>query len=140
MWREIKLAKVACSGSLTLHFVNHDCVIAETIYSTAHARRGTCLVRAVLCASLCALHPRTQQRYCCVRALSDGLATRGEDIVWLLLGRLHQPGESKCVCSSFSSSSLLPFLSTCLAYPGFSEQCEQCKLRGNGAVSRISEA
>ena len=108
MWREIKLAKVACSGSLTLHFVNRDCVIAEIIYSTAHARRGTCLVRAVLCASLCALHPRTQQRYCCVRALSVGLARRGEDIVWLLLGRLHQPGESRCVCSSFSSSSLLP--------------------------------
>ena len=38
---ESKLAKMACSGSLAPHFLNNDCVSAETIYSTA---RGTHLV------------------------------------------------------------------------------------------------
>ena len=38
LWGESKLAKVACSGSLTPRFVNEDYVIAELTCSTAHVR------------------------------------------------------------------------------------------------------
>ena len=37
-------------------------------------------------------------------------------MLWLLLCLLHHPGENKCVCSSYGSSSLLPasWLGPCL--------------------------
>ena len=37
VWGESELAKMAHSGSLAPCFVNNDCVMAEIIYSTAHA-------------------------------------------------------------------------------------------------------
>jgi len=39
VWGEGKLAKMACSGSLTPCFVNNDYEIADIIYSTVHAHR-----------------------------------------------------------------------------------------------------
>ena len=55
-----------------------------------------------------------------------GSPTRGENIAWLLLRLLHQPGENKPVCSSYflCSLSLLP-LSLHLVYQGFNEHCAQ---------------
>ena len=38
MWRETKLTKMECSGSLAPHFVNNDSIMAEIINSTEHAR------------------------------------------------------------------------------------------------------
>ena len=40
MWRESKLAKMACSSSLAPRLVNNDYVTAEITYSTAHAQQG----------------------------------------------------------------------------------------------------
>ena len=37
LWGESKLAKMVCSGSLALRFVNNDHITAEPIYSTVHA-------------------------------------------------------------------------------------------------------
>ena len=37
-----------------------------------------------------------------------GSATSGENLACLLLWLQHQPGDNKCVCSSFGSLSLLP--------------------------------
>ena len=37
LWGGRKLAKIVCSGSLVLRFVNNDHVTAEFIYSTVHA-------------------------------------------------------------------------------------------------------
>ena len=36
VWRESKLAQVACSGSLIPHFVNEDYVTPEIIYSPVY--------------------------------------------------------------------------------------------------------
>ena len=36
LWGDSKLAKMACSGSLSPHFVNSDSVVAETICSVVH--------------------------------------------------------------------------------------------------------
>ena len=37
LWGESKLAKMVCSGSLALRFVNNDHITAELMYSTVHA-------------------------------------------------------------------------------------------------------
>ena len=102
VWGESKLAKKVCSGSLIPRFVNNDCVTAEIVYSTAHlvtrylpghtvgsGTRGKrpCCVR--LCCGCCC--------GCCIRASRKAV-----------LRLPCQPGENKHVCSSYSSSSLLP--------------------------------
>ena len=40
MWRENKLAKMACSSSFAPRLVNNDYVTAEIIYSIAHVQQG----------------------------------------------------------------------------------------------------
>ena len=62
--------------------------------------------------------PKKQQHFCCIMAVSVGSSMRGENITCLLLWLLHQPGENKCVWSSYSSSSLLPAscLTPCLPW------------------------
>ena len=109
---ESKLAKMVCSGSLIPRFVNNDCVTAEIVYSTAHlvtrylpghtvgsGTRGKrpCCVR--LCCGCCC--------GCCIRASRKAV-----------LRLPCQPGENKHVCSSYSSSSLLPAsqLTPCLLW------------------------
>lgn len=56
-------------------------------------------------------------RYGYVMAVATAAASAGREA---MLQLPSQPGENKRVCSSYGSSSLL--LSSCLAYPGFSEQ------------------
>ena len=52
------MAKMACSGSLAPHFVNNDCVTAEIVYSTAHARHEVLSWSGVVCSMhMCELHP-----------------------------------------------------------------------------------
>ena len=68
------------------------------------------------------LHPENSGTYYSITAVSLGSATRAEQIMCLLPRLLCQPGENKCVSSSYGS---FQPLSLCLAYPGLSEQCEQ---------------
>ena len=59
---------------------------------------------------------------------------RGYVMLCLLLWLLCQPEENKHVCRSHGLSRLLPAfqpLSSCLAYPGFSEQCPQYEQQDN---------
>ena len=56
----------------------------------------------------CELHQEQGGHWCWGPAASAGSAVTGEPIACLLLRMLCQPGEKKCVCSSCSSSSLLP--------------------------------
>ena len=98
---------MAYSGSLTPSFVNNDCVTAEITYSTAHALHEVLTWSQVVCGTqICALH--LESIYCCLMAVSVGLATRGENIECLLLWLLHQSVENKRVWSSYSFSSFLP--------------------------------
>ena len=126
VWGESKLAKMECSESLTPHFVNGDHVTAEAIYSTVHACHE---VLAWLWATLCSKHVWTPLRERWHIILHHGCvhwsATRGKNIVCLLLKLLQQSRENKRVCSSYGSLSFLLASRLCLAYPGFSKQCEQ---------------
>ena len=98
---------MAYSGSLAPCFVNNDCVMAEIIYSTAHALHEVLTWSQVVCGTqTCELH--LESIYCCLMAVSVGLATRGENIERLQLRPLHQSVENKHVCSSYSFSSFLP--------------------------------
>ena len=67
--------------------------------------------------------------YWCTVAVSVGSTTRGENIACLLLRLLHQQGEKKRVCSSHSSSSLLPASAHTLLLSAhtFNEQRRQCE-------------
>ena len=61
------MAKMACSGSLARHFVNNDCVTAELVYSTAHARHEVLSWSGVVCSMhMCELHPESRGSYCCL--------------------------------------------------------------------------
>ena len=111
---KIKLAKIACSGSLAPHFIKKDYVTAEIIYITVHAHHEELAwSQATVCCRDIWAPPRKRGNYCCNTAVSVGSATRRENIACLLLQLLCQPGENKRVCSSYcswlleSSSSLL---------------------------------
>ena len=110
LWGDSKLAKMAYPGSLASRFVNNDYVTAEIIYSTAPMHHEVLTwSRATLCCRGIKAPPRKWRPYCFVTAVSIGSAMRGENIdCLLLLLLLCQPGENKHVCSSYSSSSLLP--------------------------------
>ena len=131
---------MVCSGSLIPCFVNDDCN-TEIICSTVHAHHEVLAWSwATLCWPDIWAPPRKRGRYCCITAMSIGSAMRGEIIACLLLWLLHQPGEKLCrvrlcygccVSQKRISVSAVPTaprvffqtLSSCLAYPGFSEQC-----------------
>ena len=109
MWGESKLAKMACSCSLTPHFVNNDYVTAEIIYRTAHAHhKKLASSPATLCCGTMWTPPKKRQHYYCISALSVGSTTRGDNVACLLLWLLHQPGENKHVFSSYGSSGIFP--------------------------------
>ena len=83
---------------------------------------------------------KKQQHYCCVMAVSSGSAMRGENIMCLLLWLLHQPGENKCVCSFYSSSSLLPasWLTPCLPWVQQSVHTVKYSKTAASPFSRVS--
>ena len=111
--------------TLAPHFINNDYVTAEPICSTAHVYQEVLpWSQATLCC-MHKLHLESSGIYYCIMAMSDGSATRGQNIVCLLLKLLQQPRENKRVCSSYGSLSFLPASHLCRAYPGFSKQCEQ---------------
>ena len=87
---------MVCLGSLAPHFANTVCITAEIIYNTAHA------CHEVLTWSLCTYSVMGyfvwyacggSTLYCCVMAVSIGSAMRGQNIVYLLLWLLCQPGQ-----------------------------------------------
>lgn len=140
------------SSSLDPRFVTNDYVTAELIYNTAHAHHevvtwswiSLCHThvwapprkqRGWLASWLCPLgQPREGENIACI-LLWQGISQE-RMLLWLLLARrevvllwiilrlllrlLHQPETN--VCSSYGSLHLLPTLSLCLAYPGFSKQ------------------
>ena len=107
--RERSLAKIACSSSLDPHFIKNDYVTAEIIYITVHSHHEVLTWSwATLCCRDIWAPPRKRGNHYCNTAVSFGSATRRENIVCLLLQLLHQPGENKRVCSSFSSWLLEP--------------------------------
>ena len=112
---------MACSGSLTPSFVNNNHVTAEIIYSTAHAHHKVYVTaeitystapvchevlpcsRATLCCRDMWVPHKKWWHYCCLMAVSLGSATRGENIVCLLLLLLCQPGKRlRCVRLCYS--------------------------------------
>ena len=84
LWGDSKLAKMACSGSLAPHFVNNDYVTAEIPYSTLHHELFVCSHATWCGMHICELHPKKRRHFCCVMAVSVGLARRGEN-GWILL-------------------------------------------------------
>ena len=147
VWGESKLAKMECSESLTPHFVNGDHVTAEAIYSTVHACHE---VLAWLWDTLCSKHVWTPLRERWHIILHHGCvhwsATRGKNIVCLLLWLLQHPGERLChirlcygsYCGCCISQERIHVsavltgpqvffwpLTLHLAYHGFSEQCAE---------------
>ena len=119
-------SKLVYSGSLTPCFVNIDYVTAEMIFSAAHARKEVLTwLWATLCCRDIWASLRKWRHLTAVSRLAVGSATTGENIVCILLWRLHQPGENKSVYSSVAPWVLFLPLSLCLTYPGFNEQCVQ---------------
>ena len=49
MWGEGKLVKMACSGSLTRHFVNNGYVTDEIIHNTVHVHHEALTWSQVVC-------------------------------------------------------------------------------------------
>ena len=79
LWGGSKLAKIVCSGSLAPHFVNNDYVTAEIPYSTLHHELFVCSHATWCGMHICELHPKKRRHFCCVMAVSVGLARRGEN-------------------------------------------------------------
>ena len=114
IWGESKLAKMVWSGSVAPGFVN-DYVTVLEVMTLSGVRSLTALCMHVLgCllghGLLCAvwlyeLHPQKLWHYC---SSSTGSAMRGENTACLLLWLLRQPGENKCICSSYGCLSFLP--------------------------------
>ena len=71
VWGENKLAKTVSSGSLAPRFVNNDCVAAERIYPTAHARHEVPAWSGVQCCTQIGVSPKKQQHSCCITAVSS---------------------------------------------------------------------
>ena len=137
VWEESKWTKMVCSGSLAPCFVNDDCVTAEITYRPAPAVMRYSLGRGLLlfwymsstqnsggitaASWLCPLgqppEERIQRVYsygCCV---SQRLCMLGYAVAAASLRR-------ECAFPAAPSVFFQP-LSSCLAYPGFSEQWEQ---------------
>lgn len=82
--------------------------------------------------------PEKPQHYCCVLAMSRGSAMRGENTAVLWPRLLCQPGKKKSVCSSYGSWSFPLAFDSCLANPGFREQCGQFEQQDSvGVRNRI---
>ena len=97
MWGEKKLAKMACSGSLTSHLVNIDYVTAEIIIALQMYLTRYSLGHKIFCvARIYELHQKAAAFYRCIRAVSIGSAMRGENIQCLLLWLLCQSGKRLC--------------------------------------------
>ena len=62
VWRETKLAKMECSGSLAPRFVNNDSIMAEVINSTQHAHHE---VLSWTWATFVIWVPPKKRGYCC---------------------------------------------------------------------------
>ena len=140
------------SGSLAPRFVT-----AAVTYSTAHAHQEVLAWSRVFCVLYAYVTPPIKLRewplhHGCVCWVSHerreysvntalaAVSARREAVcsyvvlLWLLLWLLCQPEENKHVCRSHGVSRLLPAfqpLSSCLAYPGFSEQCPQYEQQDN---------
>ena len=96
-WGESKWAKMACSGSFKPYFVNNDYVTVEIIHSTVHVcHEVPTWLQAYLCCTYMWVPPRKWQHYWCIMAMSIGWLMRGENIAWLLLQLLCQPGGRLC--------------------------------------------
>lgn len=117
MWGKSKLAQIVCSGSLAPHFVNNDDVTTEITCSTMHELHEVLAwLRGTLSRKQWHI---TAASWLCL--LSHPL--RGENIAWVLLWLLHQPGErlyygccasqERIVSAVPMASSLLPALLTC---------------------------
>ena len=91
VWGESKLAKMACSSSLTPSFVNNASVTAEITYSTAQAHHEVLAWSPVLrMVQICELHLQSGEYYCCITAVSVGSVMREENVRCQLLRLLHQ--------------------------------------------------
>ena len=95
LWGKTKLTKMACSGSLTLCFVNNDYVTAESICSTAHMHHEVLVGHGLCAVRMCEFHLK-----CGGITSASQLCLLGqpweERIVCLLLWLLRQPGERLC--------------------------------------------
>ena len=56
LWGESKLAKMACSGSVTQHFANDDYVTAEITCSTAHACHKVYVIAEIMYSAVHGCH------------------------------------------------------------------------------------
>ena len=130
MWEESKLAKGACSGSLTPGFVNNDYLTAEIIYRTAHVRhKGLTWSPGALCCEAMWSPPEKWQLCYCIWAVSVGSATGGDYIACPPYGCC--PGEERTHLFSAPTSpqALLQPPRLCIVYTGLSEQWAQSDTR-----------
>ena len=119
------------SGSVAPGFVN-DYVTVLEVMTLSGVRSLTALCMHVLgCllghGLLCAvwLYELQPQKLCHYCSSGTGSATRGENTACLLLWLLRQPGENKCICSSYGCLSFIPAPCLHLVYSGFNKQCTQ---------------
>ena len=142
-WGESKWAKMACSGSFKPYFVNNDYVTVEIIHSTVHVcHEVPTWLQAYLCCTYMWVPPRKWQHYWCIMAVSIGWLMRGENIAWLLLQLLCQPGERLCcvrLCYGCCVSQERINVSTVLMVPHifFQPQCVPCVDSMNSVHSEI---
>ena len=149
MWGESRLAKMVCAQalsscglSLAPGFVNNDYVTAEIIYSSVHRRHEGLTWSRVLCVYGYVSSTHKVAGIPAVSWLCPLGPSGEEEIQCPLLGLLRQPGERLCCvrlsygcCQKRINVSAVPKaprvslqpLSWHLAYPGFSEQSEQCE-------------
>ena len=137
---ESKLAKVACIGSLTPHFVKDDYVTPERVCSTAHAYQellaasGSAFVRNA-CRSF-TVKALAVLRWSCtgvrgyvlavmvVMAVATAAASARREAVFQLP---CQPGESNLSAVPVAPCVFFPPLSSHFAYAGFNEQRRPCE-------------
>ena len=115
------------SGSFTPRYVT-----AELLYNTAHALRRYGLGKELLCAvGICGLHPNTPALLLSCSGRVHFVSQRGENTACLLLWLLIK--QTRITVSAVPRAPRVSFqpLSSCLACPGFSEQCEQWGQQAN---------
>ena len=137
LWEENKSGKLVCSGSLITYFVNNDYVTTEIIlqhsacasWSTHDSYLWQLRSWATLCCMDIWAPPRKQWHYCCIKSMATVPAR--EMLCW---GRLCYGSSYGCCISqeriNVSAVTMAPqlffqTLNLCLAYPGFSWQCER---------------
>ena len=123
-----KLAKMACSGPFTPHIVNDDCVTAEITYSTEH------VCQEILAGSQVVLRssPVLLLRHGCVHWVSHERREYRASIATATVTARRKYYYGCCTSQERINVSAAPTappvcflpLSSCLAYPGFSKQCE----------------